>query len=180
MRSSTATDTKKTVFIGIDNGPSGSIGIQIYNSKGMRQEVQFFETPTYMMQDYTKAKQRISQLDLLALRKQWKIFKEYNVYIAMERPLVNPGRFTATKVGLRVHQQFLDLCKILRFPEPVSLDSKQWQKKFLPKGTTGEELKKRSKEIGMKIWPMCADAMRKHKDADGMFISEWIRKEIMG
>ena len=179
MRSST--DNQPTLFLGIDNGPSGSVGVQEYNVRGMRYGMDFFETPTYMLQDYTKAKKRISQLDMRFMRKYLRKYKEgWNIHIAMERPLVNPQRFNASAVGLRVHQQWLDLFLFLRFPAPVSLDSKEWQKPFLPVGTSGDELKRSSKEIGMKLFPKHAEAIRKHKDADGMFISEWMRRSIMG
>ena len=170
---------KRIVFLGIDNGPSGSVGIQSFNRLGLPCGQAFFKTPTYMMQDYTKAKKRISQLDILLLRKRFRIWKKrgYTVYAAMERPLVNPGRFNASAVGLRVHQSWLDLFTNYGFPHPRSLDSKEWQKLLLPKGTTGDELKKRSKEVANKLFP-CTREVR-HPDCDGMLISEWLRRQVM-
>jgi len=168
-----------TVFIGIDNGPSGSIGIIEYSSRGLRKSVLFMKTPTYMMQDYTKAKKRISQLDVRVLYKLLKKYKGWNVNIAMERPLVNPMRFVATIVGVRIHQQYIDLCNRLRFPIPISLDSKEWQKKLLPTGTTGEELKKRSREIGNRMFGTRVSSV-KHPDCDGILIAEYCRRQAMG
>lgn len=168
----------RTVFIGIDNGPSGSIGIQVYNHKGFGIGSLFMKTPTYMRQDYTKKKKRISQLDLKALKKIFRAIKNDNVYSAMERPLVNPGRWNASIVGVRVHQQWLDLFDFFHLPEPISLDSREWQKTMLPKGTTGEELKVRSKEIGLRLFPKACSSV-KNKDYDGMFICEWIRRKQM-
>jgi len=169
-----------TVFIGIDNGPSGSIGILEYNERGMRTNVYFCETPTYMVQDYTKAKKRISQLDIRKVRTLFKKYRDgWKVHIAMERPLVNPTRFTATVVGCRVHQSYLDILTWLKLPYPVFTDSKAWQKMFLPKGTVGTDLKVRSKEFGIRAYPEFTDVFRKHKDADGIFIAEWLKKQVM-
>jgi hypothetical protein len=171
----TSSSTGRTVFIGIDNGPSGSIGIQVYNVKGMKVEEVFMKTPTYMRQDYTKKKKRLSQIDFKVLRPLLKQYRHDNVHAVMERPLVNPGRWVASCVGLRVHQQWLDLFDFYHLPEPASIDSKEWQKVLLPKGTTGEELKTRSKEIGHRLFPKaCRDV--KHGDCDGMLICEFLRR----
>lgn len=173
--------SSSSVFIGIDNGSTGSIGIQEYTSKGVRQRVRFFLTPTYMMQDYQKRAKRISQLDMPTLRKVLRRYREdgWEVHIAMERPFT--GQFqSATVCAARIHQQYIDMFYFMRLPTPQIIDSKQWQGKFLPKGTRKEQLKTLSMELAMKRWPKYADVMQKHKDADGMWICEWMRKEIMG
>lgn len=174
----TEDDHPRTIFIGIDNGPSGSVGFLVYNHRGLRVAELFMRTPTYMMQDYTKAKKRISQLDYDIMRKIFRRIKNDNVISAMERPLVNPGRFVATAVGLRVHQQWLDLFNFFHLPMPSSLDSREWQKVLLPKGTEGEELKRRSREIADRLYPNAC----KHvagSDCDGMLICEWLRRQNM-
>lgn len=183
MRSSTTKEDPieiGAVFIGIDNGPSGSIGIQEYSSQGMRTKVLFLKTPTYMMQDYQKKAKRISQLDLPVVRKLLRKYKEgWDVHIAMERPLVNSMFFNSSIVAVRVHQSWLDVLKNFGFPAPQSLDSREWQKPFLPKGTKGKALKKASRELANKKFPKACPQV-KHPDCDGMLICEWVRMQVMG
>ena len=55
------------------------------------------------------------------------------------------------------------------------VDSKDWQKVLLPKGTKGsDELKKASLDIGNRLFPQFAD--NKHKDRDGILIAEYGRR----
>lgn len=167
--------TVPTVFIGIDNGSSGSIGVIEFGNGVTCTKTIFMKPPIFMKQDYTKKRKRISQIDVRALRNLFKEYRGWAVRIAMERPLVNPGRWVATATGLRVHQQYLDVIYFLGFPDPVSLDSKEWQKVLLPKGTKGEELKARSKEIGNRLFPSTKDV--RHPDCDGMLIAEWLKRQ---
>lgn len=173
---SSSTGKARTVFIGIDNGPSGSIGIQVFNQGGMKISEVFMKTPTFMRQDYTKKKKRLSQLKFEVLRPLLKQYRHDNVYAVMERPLVNPGRWSATCTGLRVHQQWLDLFDFYHLPEPVSVDSKDWQKLLLPKGTTGDELKTRSREVGNRLFPNACGKV-KHADCDGMLLCEFLKRK---
>jgi len=176
-----STDNMGMVFIGIDNGSSGSIGEQVYNKRGMRVAVHFYETPVDYVQDYTKKKQTVSQLRLRKLKGRWRRYMKqgYLLVIAMERPMTGKF-FKAILSGARIHQQYLDLCQLCGFPEPRIIDSKEWQQKYLTRGVKGStELKKASKTMGIKLWPQFADDIRKHKDADGLFISEWVRHSVM-
>ena len=51
---------------------------------------------------------------------------------------------------------------------------------MLPKGIEGSaELKKASKDIGCRLFPSQADLINKHKDADGLLIAEWARRESL-
>ena len=79
----------------IDNGNSGSIGIL----NGIDKPV-MFKTPSIVMQDYTKAKNNITRLDVIEFRS---ILIEYlspkggfsffDVLCIMERPFKNPKFF---------------------------------------------------------------------------------------
>lgn len=171
-----------TVFIGIDNGSTGSIGLQEYSFTGVRTRAVFMLTPVHMIQDYQKRAKRISQLRMAYLRKLFRKYKDeqaWEIHIAMERPFT--GKFqSATVCAARIHQQYLDLFEFMKLPPPNIIDSGQWQKKFLPKGAKKDALKVTSAELGARRWPKYAAIMKTHKDADGMWISEWMRKEIMG
>lgn len=168
-----------TVYLGIDNGVSGSIGV-IYNDQSF-----FFKTPTKMEQDYTKKKKNISRIDVHELNLKingviddldWKGGK---ILAVIERPMVNPGRFAATTSAVRA------LESTLIFIEYVSafaisyqfIDSKEWQKSLLPKGLKGSaELKVASKHIGNRLFPNHTKDISKHGDADGLLIAEYAKR----
>jgi hypothetical protein len=89
--------------------------------------------------------------------------------------MVNPQRFSATITALRAFESTLILLEFLKFPHAF-IDSKEWQKKLLPKGVKGtENLKKESMELGCKLFPQHQELIRKHKDADGLLIAEYCR-----
>ena len=57
------------------------------------------------------------------------------------------------------------------------LDSGAWQKALLPAGIKGAvNLKKASKDVGLRMFPMHADTIKKHGDADAILIAEWARR----
>ena len=165
----------KKIFIGIDNGVSGSIGI-INGSNYI-----FKKMPVKKQQNYTKAKAQISRIDMLGLKK---IFIEYvfsednpDIMILLERPMVNPMRFKATTSALRA------LEAVLCFLESNNIafdyiDSKEWQKVLLPKGAKGDELKAASLQISKRLFPSCVDIINKQKDGDGILIAEYCRRKF--
>lgn len=157
------------IYIGIDNGTSGTIGVVGDNISPI-----FVRTPTKKEQNYTKAKQNVTRLD-------WKIFWELisqfqgkEIVVIMERPLVNPTRFKATTGALRCFEAELILVESLGC-RIIYVDSKDWQKEMLPKGTQGEELKKASLDISNRLFPMYAEF--KHPDRDGLLIAEYARRK---
>ena len=157
------------VHIGLDNGPSGTIAIvgdDIYPSS--------VHTPTKKEQNYTKAKQNITRLDWKGFSELISQFCDYDVIAVMERPLVNPGRFKATTTALRCFEAQLVLVESLGC-RIIYVDSKDWQKEMLPKGTQGEELKKASLDIGNRLFPVYTEF--KHPDRDGLLIAEYARRK---
>ena len=54
---------------------------------------------------------------------------------------------------------------------------KIWQKKLLPQGCKGEDLKRASEDIGLRLFPSLRPVIKKHKDADALLIAEWARRE---
>lgn len=156
------------IAIGIDNGATGSIGVITENN------VYFIPTPIKKVQDYTKRRKDISRLDT----EEFKIFlKQCGVYknnsiCYIERPLVNPTRFYATESALRILEAELIVLEELEIPY-IFLDSKEWQKKILPQGTKGEDLKRMSKEIGIRLYPQFREMIEKRKEADGLLIAHY-------
>ena len=164
------------LYIGIDNGTSGSIGWL-----GDDIDTGFAETPKFEEQSYTKTAKDISRIDRKGLRELiLKILGEHKPYEALailERPRVNPKQFVTTLSAMRALEATLCVLEDLGVPLTYT-DSRPWQKKMLPQGTKGSaELKKASKEIGCRLYPQFADAIRQHKDADGLLIATWASRE---
>jgi hypothetical protein len=164
------------LYIGIDNGVSGTIGV-IINNKSF-----FFEIPIMSEQNYTKAKGNISRINGKKLKFELlKIFEETNpisMMCLMERPMVNPGRFQASTSALRALEATLITIEDLGIPYQYE-DSKKWQKLLLPSGVIGtDQLKESSKTIGIRLFPQHSVLINKHKDADGLLLAEYCRRNF--
>lgn len=159
------------IYIGIDNGTSGTIAIV-----GDNIDTQFYKTPIKKQFDYTKAKKNISRLEPIAFLKiiNMNSFNRENITVVMERPMVNPTRFRTTMTALRCFEAELILIESLNY-RITYIDSKQWQKEMLPKGINGDELKKASKDIGDRLFPQFKDF--NHADRDALLIAEYARKK---
>ena len=172
------TDTR--LYIGIDNGSTGTIGM--ISSSGYVMH----ETPVEKRLNYTKKKQFINMLDIYEFEKLfWDFIDEStdgnlriaNTKVFIERPLVNPQMFTATMNAVRLMQSQITVLEILGISYQF-IDSKEWQRVMLPEGTKGtHELKLASKDIGIRLFPECRDIITKHKDADGLLIAEYARRK---
>jgi hypothetical protein len=159
------------IYIGIDNGVTGSIGI--INDR----EAYFFKTPCFKEQNYTKVKGNISRIDHHRLGELLtdRIYQYAKVYL--ERPMVNPMRFKATVSALRALESTLIVVETLKIPHEY-VDSKEWQKELLPKGVKGSpELKKASLDIGCRLFPKLKEEIVNHGDADGLLIAEYLRRQ---
>ena len=163
------------MYIGIDNGVTGTIGI-IYNNNSW-----FFEAPIKTEQNYTKAKANISRIDLPKLMGTINkiVFecKPESIMCLVERPMVNPTRFKASTSALRALEATLICIELMKFPIQYC-DSKEWQKELLPHDSTKEQLKKDSTDIGCRLFPQHRDLIVKHKDADGILIAEYCRRKF--
>lgn len=157
------------VYIGIDNGTSGTIAVV-----GDSITPVFVHTPVKKEQNYTKAKKIISRLDCTAFLDIVRQEEGADVTVLLERPLVNPTRFVATTTALRCFEAELILLETLRY-RIIYIDSKEWQSKILPKGIKGsDELKKLSLDVGNRLFPQFRDF--KHPDRDGLLIAEYGRR----
>lgn len=154
-------------YIGIDNGVSGTIAVLSGDS------VLFQKTPVKKVQDYTKAKKMVSRLDAQEFYTLLSPYTE-NSFLLLERPLVNPTRFAATQSALRCHEAMLIVIELLRIPYGF-IDSKEWQRAMLPKGTEGEELKRMSLEIANRKFPQYEGY--KHPDRDALLIAEYAKRQ---
>lgn len=163
------------LFIGIDNGVTGTIGC-IYNNKTW-----FFKTPTKSEQNYTKKKGNISRVVYGELHEAFcKIINECkpdSIMCLIERPMINPGRFTASISAVRALEATLLVVEGFLMPYQYE-DSKAWQKELLPIGSKADQLKKDSVNIGCRLFPQHSELIKKHKDADGILIAEYCRRKF--
>lgn len=153
------------VYIGIDNGVSGTIAVLTDN------ETIFVKTPVKKEQDYTKAKKIITRVDVSALKELLAPFAN-DAFILLERPLVNPKMFTSTASALRCHEAELTVIEMLGIPFQF-IDSKEWQKALLPKGC--DDTKKASLDIGNRLFPQFREF--KHPDRDALLIAEYAKRK---
>lgn len=160
------------LYIGIDNGVSGTIGI-VSNDPEF-QPVNII-TPVFPQQNYTKTKANINRINTPALEGLLMPYKD-DSFILIERPMVNPGRFKATTSALRALEATLIVIERLGIPFQY-IDSKEWQKAMLPSGLKGPELKTASVDIGCRLFPQFKQTIVSHKDADGLLIAEYGRRQ---
>lgn len=161
-------------YIGIDNGVTGTIAI--INEDGIVAK----NTPTIKQQNYTKKKGNVTRIDVVELTGIFSnnIVGNYqNSIVLIERPMVNPTRFQATMSAIRALEATLGVLETLGLPY-MYIDSKEWQKEFLPKGIKGApELKKASLDIGVRLFPEYKEYIEEHGDADGLLIAEYAKRK---
>lgn len=159
------------IFIGIDNGTTGTIGVV-----GDSIQPQFYKTPVKKEQDYTKAKKLVTRLDCEQFVGILNQYNKNDIFVACERPMINPTRWTASMTAIRCLEAQLIILEMLAIPYQF-IDSKEWQRVMLPKGIKGsDEQKSASKDIGNRLFPLFADF--KHPDRDGLLIAEYMRRTL--
>ena len=162
------------VWIGIDNGVSGSIGLL---GDGEPRFYRADKDYTLNEQNYTKARKKVNRVSFQLLKALLQCAKgRPGTQVVLERPMVNPGRFQATMSAIRAMEATLIVVQDdLQLPL-LFVDSKEWQRDMLPKGTSGEELKVASRDIGIRLFPSLKEVILKQKDADGLLMAEWCRR----
>ena len=167
------------IYIGIDNGVSGSIGIITPKTS------LFFKMPTIKQQDYHKAKHGITRIDTLELKG---LLEEYIpngiqgnlVCVGMENPMVNPFRWKASASALRAFEATLTIVESFQVPYHHIL-AKDWQKDIFGKGYEGDAKKKvkvDTKAISLQkakqFFPKAN--LGKHPDGDGLLLAYYMKK----
>jgi len=178
------------LYIGIDNGATGSVGIISSPS----QHVAFFPVPIKTVPNYTKEVQMIGRIHLTELKKEIlgriPVGDEYNIRCLIERPFMAPvetiidehGKKVPSvnmiflKSSLNAHRSFeavIILMESMKIGYEV-VDSKAWQKQMLGNRIKGSKaLKEASKLKGIQMFPQFEDVINKHKDADGLLIASF-------
>lgn len=159
--------TKGKTYVGIDNGVTGSIGIIPFHGT----DVRFLNTPTMSVLNYQKEAKYFTRVDTKTLHG---ILSQIdNPFAIIERPLVNPGMFSATLSAVRALEATIVVLDWLEIPY-IYVDSRDWQKEMLPSGIKGQDLKFASKDIGCRLFPQFKERIK--ADADGLLIAEWARR----
>ena len=159
------------ILIGIDNGSTGSIGIL----DGDR--ASYISTPVKRELNYQKTKKTyINRVDVDALRGWLLPYTVKTCRVGLERPMVNAKRFHQTCSAVRAHEATLIILEEFSLPFEY-IDSNSWQKMLLPASLKGSaELKAASVQVGIRLWPHLESAIRKHGDADGLLIAEYLKR----
>ena len=161
----------KKFYVGIDNGVSGSIGI----INTVTNEVRYYPTPVKRELNYTKEKAWLNRIDRACVKEIFEIFGDTatsDILVVLERPMVNPKRWKASVSAIRALESTITIFEDLNLPF-IYVDSKEWQKALLPKGTVGDELKDASLLVAQRLFPNLDFG----KDGDGILIAEWARRK---
>jgi len=157
-------------YIGIDNGVSGSVAA-INDEKVMA-----WKTPVKKELSYTKAKQYISRVEFLEIRKLLADIRKDmgDGLVLLERPMVNPMRFKASVSALRCLEATLISLELSGFAFQY-VDSKEWQRVMLPSGLIDQkERKNASRELCKRLFPELE--MKGIPDGDAVLMAEWARR----
>jgi hypothetical protein len=162
---------KYRFIVAIDNGISGTIAV-LDTIKGTSA---FIKTPAYECASYTKEPKKIHRINWRELLDN---LPDGDVYVFLERPLVNPRMFSATQSALRSLEATLIVLEMLDIPYEY-VDSKSWAKEYLSSALIGkEQMKKGSKEVAIKLFPNHRTLIEKHGDGDSLIMAEWGRKKL--
>lgn len=166
------------IIIGVDNGPSGSIGL--IEMKSMMKLVEYHKVPTVKYLNYQKSKvKHITRLDHVTFSymiQGWLNRGKVNdLKILIERPVTN--KFLQSMIsGARFMEAMLVCLEKFSLGYEI-IDSKEWQKIMLPKFDKKTDTKKLSLEVAKKLYPNID--YTGFKDADGLLICEWGLRQLM-
>lgn len=157
------------LYIGIDNGVTGSIGWT--NGNGVFGQI---PTPTFSQLSYTKKKKNITRINSQVLFDTMNTLVNLGtpLFASIERPMINPTRFAASMSAMRALECTQTILDWLQIPYQF-VDSKEWQGMLLPKGITGpSERKKAGIDVAKRLYP----SLTCTPDADGILIAEASRR----
>ena len=171
----------RVCYCGIDNGCTGTIGFIVEDKETGYYKTDFILTPVFSELSYQKTKVRhITRIDFKTLYNIMKSYKEdcERFVVAIERPMINSTRFDASLSARASLEAMLIMFNFLDVSYNY-IDSKSWQKQLLPANLKGSpEQKLASKDVGCRLFPEHKDLIIKHKDADGILIALYAKKNL--
>lgn len=158
----------KTI-IAFDNGVTGSCAVLYPDGRSS-----FVETPTINVRDYQKEVHHCQRIDWRKLIEKLPL----DSIAVIERPLVNPHAFVATKSALRALEATLIVLETLGIPYTF-IDSKEWSKEFLSSALIGkEQMKKGSMEVAIELFPNHRTKIEEHEDGDSLLIALYYQRKL--
>ena len=171
----------KTVWVGCDNGVTGSIAFITEDKETGYYNTEFMLTPVFSELSYQKTKvKHMTRVDFKALYEIMRSHKEDSerFVVAIERPMINSTRFDASLSARASLEAMLIMFNLLDISY-VYIDSKAWQKQLLPANLKGSpEQKLASRDVGCRLFPEHKELIMKHKDADGLLIALYAKKNL--
>ncbi len=169
-------------YIGFDNGVTGTIArLFVVNGEVVRYDFQ--KTPVYKEVNYqvcgTKKITRIRVPVVMGILKDAAaVVGPQRVFVGIENPLTSIARIIAMLSSQRAHEATLIATEYAGVRDHVQfVPAVRWQKQLLPAGCKGDALKEASMEWAIDKYPDFETLYRKHKDADGMAIAHYIKRQ---
>lgn len=157
------------IYIGIDNGTTGSISIVTSDGK----LVHHAETPKKSELGYQKSKAKfISRINFDELYKVLaRNTDQADTCMAiLERPMITSFRFNSSVLAARALEATLICLESLSIPYRY-IDSKEWQGVLLPPGCAKERLKLASDSVTLRLYPEVK--LAKAGDGDSVLIAHY-------
>src|SRR5574343_661047 len=128
--------------IALDNGVSAYYTVLDENSK----LIEHAHVPVKKCRNYTKEEQRITRIDVPLLVKMFSKYLLKEPKVLLERPMINNTRFKQSMSAIRAFEATLIALEQVGLEHQV-VDSKSWQRTFLPGGTASDQLKETANKI---------------------------------
>lgn len=164
------------VFVGFDNGTTGTYGVVDYAGKA----IAFGETPVKTVRDYTLKIRHITRIDVLAVMRLLHIFAGLGskLVVVTERPLLNPRLFRGSVSAVRAYEALLIAIELAGGTVARTVDIRNWMAEYTPLSEV-QDTKENSARIGVELFPQFADEIAGHGDADGLLMAEYARREYI-
>ncbi len=165
------------LYLGIDNGVSGSIGYVTKDQSGAGQILM----PVKSERRWTKKESYSRRIDWVEAEKLIKVLMmKYGshpdeTFVLCERPMVNPQMFFASMSALRAHESIIIVLEMIGLSRRY-IDSREWQRYLMPRIRGKEDLKKNSILVAQQLFPVF-EFDNRCEDADGLLIAEYARLE---
>lgn len=157
------------MYIGIDNGVTGTIGFVTQRGVG-----HWMLTPTLQTFSFTKKIKRLRRIDGIAMSdalKEASLIEPID-FVIMEQPFINQKFFHVSLSAIRAFEATLIVIELLKVPYRV-IPAKEWQKALFPKGYEDKD----TKNLALAYCKRCLPTVefKKADLADGLCIALYAR-----
>lgn len=158
------------LILGIDNGVTGSLA-----AFRDGQLLDFRETFTkkWLKPTVSSRESYMARIDVEALSAWINGLKlgDEEIQAILERAMTDQTRFAATISSHHAQEALMITLELLKVSY-MTIDSKVWQSRFLPRISGSISLKAESKRKGAEEFPAFAKVINSHGDADAIFIGK--------